>query len=256
MKKIDNISIIEVTKDNIDEYGIFCIKDKKSAGYKAKVDWYKKQIDTGLKIHIAYSDNKQLGFIEYLPSEFAWRPVNADNFMFVQCIIIFAKDSREFGLGSLLLQICENDALKNNKYGVCAVSSDGVWIANKSIYEKNDFVVADKLERFELMVKTFTDINKIPKFYDWTLQQKQYSGWNLIYSDQCPWHDKSAKDLKDAASDYGIEMKIQKILSPEEAQNSPSGFGTFSLIYDGKLLADHYISRTRFENILKKELKF
>jgi hypothetical protein len=57
-----------------------------------------------------------------------------------------------------------------------------------------------------------------------------------------------------AASDYGIEMKVTKLLTPEEARNAPSGFGTFSLIKDGKLLEDHYLSRTRFENILKKEL--
>jgi hypothetical protein len=30
------------------------------------------------------------------------------------------------------------------------------------------------------------------------------------------------------------------------------GYGTFGLIKDGVLLEDHYLSRTRFETILKK----
>jgi hypothetical protein len=30
------------------------------------------------------------------------------------------------------------------------------------------------------------------------------------------------------------------------------GYGTFGLIKDGVLLEDHYLSRTRFETLLKK----
>ena len=32
------------------------------------------------------------------------------------------------------------------------------------------------------------------------------------------------------------------------------GYGVFSLLHDGKLLEDHYLSTTRLRNILKKEL--
>lgn len=35
---------------------------------------------------------------------------------------------------------------------------------------------------------------------------------------------------------------------------APSIYATFNLINNGKLLADHYISLTRFNNIIKKEL--
>jgi hypothetical protein len=40
---------------------------------------------------------------------------------------------------------------------------------------------------------------------------------------------------------------------PEEAQAAPSPYAVFNLIYDGRLLADHYISETRLMNILRKE---
>lgn len=121
----------------------------------------------------------------------------------------------------------------------------------KKIYEKNGFVIADKLGRFELMFKDFDNSSQIPRFINWTTQQAQYQGWNLVYSDQCPWHEKAIVELRKAAIDHGIDLKIKKITTPQEAQNAPSGFGTFSLLKDGKLLEDHYISRTRFENIIK-----
>ncbi len=253
-QKNNKIEILDVTTDNVAEVGIYCIKDKKSPGYHSKVEWFKAKINKGLKIKIAIdSKGKQVGFIEYIPSELAWRPIKADNFYFIQCIALFVKDAKEKGVGSYLIQQCESDANKNGKSGICAMTSDGPWIANKTLYEKNNFSVAEKLDRFELMVKSFDTTAKTPKFLDWTRQQKKYKGWHLVYSDQCPWHEKSITDIKQSAIENEIKLTIRKLKTPKEAQNAPSGFGTFSLIKDGELLADHYISRTRFENILKHE---
>lgn len=250
------MTIIDVTTENVSEIGIYCIKDKKSPGYNSKVDWFKSKINKGLKIKIATDkQNKHLGFIEYIPSELAWRPVKADNYLFIQCIALFVKEAKHNSIGTTLLRQCEQDARLNNKYGVCVMSSDGAWMANKTLFEKNGYIIADKLDRFELMYTKLNDKNSQPYFNDWTKQQAKYKGWNLIYSDQCPWHEKSITDLKQSALDNDIELKVKKLTTPKEAQNAPSGFGTFSLIKDGILLGDHYLSRTRFENILRQEMK-
>jgi len=252
----NNIKILDVNAENVAELGVFCIKNKKSSAYHAKVEWFQSKLNKGLKIKIAVDKNdKQIGFIEYIPSELAWRPIKVDNYYFIQCIVLFAKKEKENGIGSLLIQQCEQDAKDNNKSGICAMSSKGPWIANKSIYEKNDFTLADSLGRFELMFKPFDNGKSKPSFIDWTKQQSKYKGWNLIYSDQCPWHEKSINDIQESAINNGIKLTVKKLESPKEAQMAPSGFGTFSLIKDGKLLEDHYISKTRFENILRKESK-
>lgn len=252
--KDNDIKIIDVTTDNVTDIGIYCIKDKKSPGYESKITWFKSKINSGLKIKIALDNNgKQVGFIEYIPSELAWRPVKATNYLFIQCIGIFAKEAKDKGIGSTLIQQCEQDALNQQKDGICVMSSEGPWMANKSLYEKNHFTIADKLGRFELMFKSFNNEITKPSLIDWTKQQSVYKGWHLIYSDQCPWHQKSINDLSQSAIEHGIDLKVKKLITPEESQHAPSGFGTFSLIKDDKLLADHYISRTRFENILKQE---
>ncbi len=256
MKVPDNIKIIDVSTDNVEDTGIYCIKNKKSPGHAAKVEWFKSQINKGLKIKIAVDKHdKQLGFVEYIPSELAWRPVKAVDYFFIQCIALFVKDEHHKSIGTSLLKQCEDDAKKSNKSGVCVMSSDGPWMANRKLFEKNGYLLADQLERFELMYKTFDNKVEIPRFVDWTKVQAKYKGWNLVYSDQCPWHEKSVTDIKQSALENGIELKVKKLKTPEEAQRAPSGFGTFSLIKDGKLLGDHYLSRTRFENILKQEMK-
>ena len=59
-------------------------------------------------------------------------------------------------------------------------------------------------------------------------------------------------DLLELANSEGIDLRITKITSAEQARRSPSGFGVFSLVHDGELIEDHYISKTRFSSILSK----
>ncbi|MEO0340881.1 MAG: YoaP domain-containing protein, partial [Bacteroidota bacterium] len=94
-----------------------------------------------------------------------------------------------------------------------------------------------------------------PRLIDWHSQQPKYQGWHLTYADQCPWNEKSVAALLNVAMDYGIDLQVEKINTVEEAKMAPSGFGVFNLLYNGQLIEDHYISHTRFRNILKKELK-
>ena len=252
----DKVNIIDVTHHNLADVGVCCIKNKKALGFKNKVAWFKNKLNEGLKIKIAVDESdKQLGFIEYIPSELAWRPITANQYLFIHCIAMFSKATRQHGIGSRLIQSCEADAKREGKLGVCTMSSKGTWMANKSLFEKNGFSKVDERGRFELMAKKFSKNSPNPVMNDWTKAQPQYTGWNLIYADQCPWHEKSVTDLQDCALEHGVDLKVKRINTPMEAQQAPSGFGVFSLVKDGKLIEDHYISKTRFENILKKELE-
>lgn len=135
------------------------------------------------------------------------------------------------------------------------MTSKGSWLAEKSIFEKNGFGQVDQKGRFELLSKKWKAMAPDPKLLDWTVQQEKYQGWHLLYADQCPWHEKSVEALLYMAMDFDIHLKVTKIRTAKEAKNAPSGYGVFNLLHDGKLLEDHYISATRFRNILKKELK-
>jgi glutathionyl-hydroquinone reductase len=154
----------------------------------------------------------------------------------------------------MLITACEEDAKSRKMKGVCAMTSSGTWITDKRLFEKNGYKITDQKGRFELMVKDFEKNGTQAEMIDWTIEQKKYRGWNLVYSDQCPWHEKSVFALSETALDSGIDLKIKKLTTPKQAKKAPSGFGTFALLRDGRLLEDHYISQTRFRNILKKEL--
>ena len=84
---------------------------------------------------------------------------------------------------------------------------------------------------------------------------KKYEGLHLVYANQCPYFLKSVNAIEKISKEYDIDLKILEISNAKEAQQAPSIYGVFSLIYNGALVAEHYISEKRFRNILEKELK-
>ncbi|MCK0178408.1 N-acetyltransferase [Flavobacteriaceae bacterium S0862] len=250
------MKIIEVTPNNVEQETLFCIKNIKKPGFESKRKWFEKRYKEGLQLKILKdTSNKMLGFIEFISANQAWRPVNVEKFMFIHCLVVYSKKDRDKGYGSMLINEAEKEAKKQQMSGLCVMTSDGSCMANKTIFEKYGFKEVDKRGRFELLSRTWDKNADTPKLFDWTKQQKKYKGWHLVYADQCPWHDKSAFDLLNTAMDYGIDLKITKINTAKEAKNAPSGYGVFNLLHDGKLLEDHYISATRFKNILNRKVE-
>ena len=249
------MKIVEVTPKNAIKETFFCIKDTKRQGFTDKLQWFEKRFKKGLKIKILKNDeDKMIGFIEYVPAKDAWRPVDADNYMFIHCTYIYSKKERSKGYGSILIDDAEKEAKNKGMDGLCIITSKGGWLANKTLFEKNGFKQIEVKDRYELLSKKWNTKASNPKLYNWTIQQKKYQGWNLVYADQCPWSEKSVAAILNVAMDYNVDLKVSKINTVKEAKMAPSGFGVFNLLHDGKLLEDHYLSATRFQNILKTEL--
>ena len=249
-----DVQIVEVNPGNVEKETLFCIKDRLKPGFHCKRQWFVERYKEGLRMNILKgSDGKMIGFIEYLPVEYAWRPISGSNFLFIHCMYIYPNKNKNQGFGSLLIKVAENHARENGMSGLCTVSSKGPWLADKRIFEKNGFATVGQKDRFELLCKKFTERDNVPTFIDWTPIQANYSGWNLLYADQCPWHEKAVMALQQTAAEHNIKLNIKKLKTVTEAKHGPSGYGVFGLLHNGKLLADHYISATRFKNILRKE---
>ncbi|MBV1728907.1 MAG: YoaP domain-containing protein [Methanobacterium sp.] len=57
-----------------------------------------------------------------------------------------------------------------------------------------------------------------------------------------------------AQNKYKLKTNLIDLNDARDVQNSPCAFGSFCLIYNGEILSYHPISKTRFENIMKKAL--
>jgi N-acetylglutamate synthase-like GNAT family acetyltransferase len=248
--------IIDVNAENISRYPPTCFLNPNNIGYQIKAEWLKERFSEGLKIKLLYleNDKKCHGFIEYVPGEYAWRAVEAKDYLFIHCIWVNPNNFKNKGYGSLLVEECVKDAAKQGKAGVAVIASEGPFMANKDLFLKNGFKEVQKSGFFTLLVKQLRKATE-PKFKDCENQLSNYEGLNIVYSNQCPWVARFMSELPETIKGKGLEMNVVELKTAEQAQAAPSIYAVFNLVNDGKLLSDHYISNTRFLNILNKEVK-
>ena len=76
---------IRVTKENIENEHICCaISSNKDIQAISKKNWLKERFDDGLVFLKSIERGKC--FIEYIPAENAWNPINADGYMYIDCL--------------------------------------------------------------------------------------------------------------------------------------------------------------------------
>ena len=249
------INIVDVSADNIAQHPqAICFINPKHAFYHKKVDWLKTQFEKGLKIKLLYlkGEKRPVGFIEYVPGEHAWRAVDAKGYLFIHCLWTNGKKHQHQGLGTCLIQAVEKDA--QNRLGVSAITSDGSFMATRDIFIKKGYTVVSESGKEQLLAKQFQQ-GPLPSINDWRGELEKYRGLSIVYSKQCPWVARFIQEAKPILEEKNLKPTIIELETPTQAQQGPSLYGVFNLIHDGRLLADRYISTTRFLNILKNDLK-
>ena len=201
-------------------------------------------------------NGKQEGYVEYVPGEHNWRGIEAPGFYAIHCIYIHAKKAKNKGIGSALLQSVIEDAKKSDMDGVAVLVSEESFLAGREIFEKNGFDVLEDPNNsgFEIAYLTLKESAAIPCFTEIDKDLSEYKGLHIIYTDQCPYVAKNVNQLANTAKKHGFTPQVTKIEDAQSARQLPSPYGTFMIIYDGELKAEHYVSNSRFKNILTKEL--
>ena len=240
---------------NLDECGIGCLTGRKHPGFTAKSEWLARRFEEGLRFLLFRDEaGKPLAFLEFVPGENAWRPVEAEGWLFVHCLWVYSRGQKIGGLGSRLVKACVEQARQADALGVAAMVSDGPWMASGQVFLRNGFLKVAEEDRFELVVHRLKD-GPDPAFRDISSNLAPYEkGLHLIYSAQCPMLPKSVEDLSAMAAENGLELTVHVLDTPAKAQGAPSYYGVFNLVWNGRLLADHYVSGGRFKNILRKEI--
>lgn len=133
---------------------------------------------------------------------------------------------------------------------------EGPLDGGSSSFSANGFeIVGSVPPDYELLFRKFTVGAANPVFKSsWEEKAARYGRvLTIIRSGQCPYIAKFAAEIAETAEqEYGVKAKTVAIKSWREAQNAPTPYAVFALIYKGRLVADHQISPTRFRNIMKK----
>lgn len=240
----DSVEIVTVDESNVDEHGFFCYKSKpKSPGYQKKMDWLRGRLTEGLRLKILYENDRSVGFIEHIPGEYTWRVVDAPDHLVIHCLWVVGRGKKK-GYGSRLLEECVQDARHQGKSGLVMVSSSGNWLASEKVFLKNGFTeVGAAPPSFKLLVKQF-NAGLEPAFpRNWEDRLAQYSsGATILYADQCPYMPNAVQHAVDQFASRGIEARVVRLEDSAEVRvKSPTAYGIFAIVVNGKLLTYHYL---------------
>lgn len=250
--------IITLNKANIDREHICCaFSDKKCKdSYELKKDWLKKEFDNGYVFRRI--DARAKVFIEYGPAENGWVPVDAPNFLLLNCFWVSGQ-YKGHGYGKELVKLAMEDAKSQGKDGLVTVvgttkfhfMSDTKWLL------KQGFETCEKLSSgFSLLVKKINPGANNPKFKNSVIsgQCDEKKGLVVYYSNRCPFSEYHVTtSMMETAEKRKLPLKIIKLDTKEKAQSAPSPATIFSLFYNGKFITPDLsvCLDSRFDKIVK-----
>lgn len=245
---------IRITKENLQSEHICCaISSNKDVQVLSKKNWINDRLGDGL----VFLKGNERGkcFIEYIPAENAWIPIEADGYMYINCFWV-AGAFKGHGYANDLLNECIEDSKAKGKAGLCILSSakKKPFLSDPKYLTYKGFKVADQSDvAINLMYLPFDENSQVPCFKDGARSpQINEKGYVLYYTSQCPFNAKYVPLIEQAAREHNIPFKSIHIESREEAQQVPSPCTSYALFYDGKFVTNEILSDKKFLKMIKE----
>ncbi|MGL4336048.1 MAG: YoaP domain-containing protein [Turicibacter sp.] len=249
------MEIVTLTKDNLEQEHICCaMASNNDCQVRAKKSWLSERLDDGLVFKKGNVRGKC--FIEYMPAEKAWCPIDAEGYMFINCLWVSGQYKGQ-GNSSLLLEECIKDSKEKRKNGLVILSSSKKrpYLAESNYLKHNGFEVVDSADPyFELLYLPFDSQQQKPAFKNSVkTAQVDQQGFVLFYTHQCPFTAKYVPTIKNLAKTKGISFTCIRFESTEQAQNAPSPFTAYSLFYNKEFVTHEILSEKKFEKLLMEK---
>jgi GNAT superfamily N-acetyltransferase len=251
---------ITLNRENIGREHICCaFSDKKcTEGYELKKEWLRRAFDDGYVFRRL--DERAKVFIEYVPAEKGWLPVDAPNYLLVNCFWVSGQYKGQ-GYAKALLQSALDDARQQGRDGLATVvgaskfhfMSDTKWLLRQG------FETCGRLcSGFSLLVKKINPEAQNPAFKESAISGEcpDKNGLVAYYSNRCPFTEYYVNvSLTETARNRNLPLKIIKLETIEQAQSAPTPATIFSLFYNGKFVTTDISACAdgRFDKVVKIE---
>ncbi len=245
---------IYVTKENLEKEHICCaISNNKDIQVSSKKSWLNERFDDGLVFLKSVERGKC--FIEYLPAENAWNPIDAPGYMYIDCLWV-SGSMKGHGYSSDLLSKCINDSKEKGKVGLCILSSakKKPFLADPKFLKYKGFEVVDEADNgIQLWYLPFGKDAVKPQLKKCAKHPHiDEKGYVLYYTNQCPFNGKYVPIVEKCAKDNNIPFKAVHLTSKEDAQNAPTPITTYALFKDGEYLTNEQMNDKKFLKLVTK----
>ena len=156
---------LKVTKENLEKEHICCaITNNKDVQVASKKAWLADRFDEGLVF--LKSAERGKCFIEYIPAEYAWIPIEAPGYMYIDCLWV-SGSFKGHGYAGELLSECIRDSKEKGKKGLCILASakKKPFLADPKFLKYKGFSVCDEADNgIQLWYHPFEKENSTPVF--------------------------------------------------------------------------------------------
>ena len=249
------MELVKVTKENLEQEHICCaIANNRDCQVASKKAWLARRFDDGLVF--LKGDVRGKCFIEYLPAERAWAPVEAEDCMYIDCLWVSGKLAGH-GYSSQLLDACIRDSREKGKRGLVILSADKKrpFLSDPGFLEHKGFQVADQTPPyFRLYWLPLGDAGTPPRFLPCVREPRadKENGFTLYYTRQCPFTAKYAPLVEEAAQRRDVPFRTVRLETAEQARRAPTPFTTYSLFYNGRSVTHEILSEKKFDKLLEE----
>ena len=239
---------IKVTKENLETEHICCaISNNKDCQVSSKKAWLADRFEDGLVFLKSVERGKC--FIEYLPAEKAWNPIEAAGYMYIDCLWV-SGSFKGHGYANDLLGACIADSREKGKLGLCILSAakKKPFLADPKFLTYKGFTVCDEADNgIQLWYLPFSPGAEPPRFKACARHpHSDGEGYVLYYTDQCPFNAKYVPIVEETARAQGIPFRANHIVNMEDAQNAPTPVTTYALFYNGAYLTNEQMNDKKF----------
>ena len=245
---------IRVTKDNLEKEHICCaISNNKDVQVSSKKAWLAERFTEGLVFLKSVERGKC--FIEYIPAENAWVPIEADGYMYIDCLWV-SGSFKGHGYSTDLLTACIRESKEKGKKGLCILcaAKKKPFLADPKFLKYKGFAVCDEADNgIQLWFLPFSDNAEKPRFKECAKHPHiEESGYVLYYTDQCPFNAKYVPIVEQTAKEHNIPCRAVHIVSKEQARNVPTPITTYALFRNGEYLTNEQMNDTKFLKLVSE----
>ena len=243
---------IRVTQENLEKEHICCaISNNKDVQVMSKKAWLADRFEDGLVFLKSVERGKC--FIEYIPAENAWHPIEAAGYMYIDCLWV-SGSLKGHGYSSDLLDACIRDSREKGRHGLCILSSTRKkpFLADPKYLQHKGFSVADEADNgIQLWYLPFSAAAKPPRLKECARHPHvEGLGYVLYYTSQCPFNAKYVPQVEAAAKARQIPFRAVHLGTREEAQSAPTPVTTYALFRDGQYLTNEQMNEARFLKLI------
>ena len=244
---------IRVTRENLEKEHICCaISNNKDVQVSSKKAWLEGRFDEGLVF--LKSAERGKCFIEYIPAENAWVPIEAEGYTYIDCLWV-SGSFKGHGYSSDLLSACCKESRENGKKGLCilAAARKRPFLADPKFLKYKGFSVCDEADNgIQLWYLPFEEGADLPRFKECARHpHTEEKGYVLYYTSQCPFNGKYVPILEETARENGIPFKAIHLESREEARSAPTPVTTYALFRDGEYITNEQMNDKKFLKLVR-----